>query len=147
MRHFEETRIIPCKAEHFYAIVLDIDRYADFLPWVTRSEVLQRDETMLTAELVASLAGKEYRFQTADRFIAPQHIDIHLLQGPFHSLESSWSFEDIGSHSCRVHFSIAFAFNSKMLDVLAGPVFSTACRSMVKAFEQRVQRVYGAQTC
>ncbi|MBF0281455.1 MAG: type II toxin-antitoxin system RatA family toxin [Zetaproteobacteria bacterium] len=143
MHAFEETKIIPCQAKDFFDIVLDISAYPDFLPWVSRASVLSRTEHALTAELVASLAGKEYSFQTTDTFEKHAHIDIRLLNGPFKFLESFWSFENLGEHSCRVHFSIEFAFNSRMLDLIAAPIFSVACKSMVHSFEKRVQAIHG----
>jgi coenzyme Q-binding protein COQ10 len=64
-------------------------------------------------------------------------VEIRLLEGPFRFLESVWTFEDRGNGSCKVHFSIEFEFRSMMLGMVANPIFSTACRSMVHAFEQR----------
>jgi coenzyme Q-binding protein COQ10 len=137
MHRFEETRILPCSAQAMFDVVMDIDAYPLFLPWVADSRILTRGEGELTAELVADLAGMKHAFQTVDRFVAGKTVEIRLLNGPFNFLESLWSFEEIDAHSCRAHFSIEFEFHNMMLRVLATPVFSTACRSMVHAFERR----------
>ncbi|MDX8402392.1 MAG: type II toxin-antitoxin system RatA family toxin [Mariprofundaceae bacterium] len=141
MHSFEETREIACAAETMFDVVMDIDAYATFLPWVASSRVLERREDELSAELVAELAGSRHAFRTVDRFIRPKIVEIRLLEGPFRFLESVWSFEPMGENRCRVHFSIEFQFRSMMLDLVASPVFSTACRSMVQAFERRALAV------
>jgi len=55
-----------------------------------------------------------------------------------------WTFEAIGSERCTVHFSIEFEFRSMMLDMVASPIFATACRSMVQSFEQRALALRGS---
>ncbi len=137
MRSFEETRIIPCSARQMYDVVLDIDAYAEFLPWVAESRILSRDEDELTAELVAELAGVHHSFRTIDRFVPGKLVEIRLLEGPFRFLESLWTFDEVDADHCKVHFSIEFEFRSMMLDMIASPVFAGACRSMVHAFENR----------
>ncbi|RMH52070.1 MAG: type II toxin-antitoxin system RatA family toxin [Zetaproteobacteria bacterium] len=137
MHSFEEQRIIACSASTMYALVVDIPSYPQFLPWVADARILARDRDTITAELVAELAGMRYRFSTVDRLLPGQLVEIRLHEGPFRFLESIWSFDAVDDSRCRVRFSIQFAFRSMMLDVVAAPLFSTACRAMVAAFEQR----------
>ncbi|MDX8408315.1 MAG: type II toxin-antitoxin system RatA family toxin [Mariprofundaceae bacterium] len=137
MRSFEESRIIACPARQMYDIVLDIDAYAEFLPWVAESRVLSQTDGELTAELVADLAGVKHAFKTVDRYVAGKLVEIRLLEGPFRFLESVWTFDDQDDGRCKVHFSIEFEFRSMMMDMIASPVFATACKSMVHAFEER----------
>jgi len=137
MHSFEETRLLPCSAQEMYDAVMDIEADPIFLPWVAEARVLTRDSDLLTAELVAELAGMRHSFKTTDRFMPGKLIEIRLLEGPFKFLESLWSFEQVGESSCRVHFSIEFEFKNMMLDMVASPIFSSACRSMVHAFEKR----------
>lgn len=137
MRSFEETRILPCPASVMFDVVMDIEAYPEFLPWVAGAKVLTRGTDELTAELIADLAGMRQRFTTVDRFMPNQLVEIRLLDGPFRFLESLWTFEDLGESSCRAHFSIEFEFKNMMLDMVASPVFSKACASMVHAFESR----------
>lgn len=143
MHSFEETRELPCAAQDMFDVVMDIDAYADFLPWVADARILSREEGELTAELVADLAGMRHSFKTLDRFITGKLVEIRLLEGPFRFLESVWTFERVSEHTCRVHFSIEFEFRNMMLDMVASPVFSSVCKSMVHAFEQRAVQLQG----
>lgn len=137
MHSFEETRVLPCSAAQMFDVVMDIEAYPDFLPWVAEARILERHNGELSAELVADFAGMRQSFRTVDRFMPGKLVEIRLLDGPFRLLESLWSFEALSESSCRVHFSIEFEFRSAMLDMVASPIFSTACRSMVQAFENR----------
>jgi coenzyme Q-binding protein COQ10 len=137
MPSFEESRVVSCSSEQLFDVVMDIESYPKFLPWVADARILDRCDDELTAELVASLAGFHNSFRTIDRFLRPKLIEIRLLEGPFHFLESLWTFEELEENRCKVHFSIEFEFANRMLDLVATPVFSSACRMMVHAFEQR----------
>ncbi|ATX81816.1 coenzyme Q-binding protein COQ10 [Mariprofundus ferrinatatus] len=141
MRSFEETRVIGCSAEKMFDVVMDIEAYPQFLPWVAGASILTMDEGELTAELVADLAGSRHSFKTVDRFVSGKLVEIRLLDGPFRFLESVWTFEAMEGERCRVHFSIEFEFRSMMLDIVASPIFSTACKSMVQAFEKRAMEL------
>jgi len=141
MRSFEETRQVTCTPAKMFAVVMDIDVYPEFLPWVAGASVLTRSDGELTAELVADLAGSKHRFRTVDRFVNNKLVEIRLLDGPFRFLESIWTFEPSDDGGCNVHFSIEFEFRSMMLDLVASPIFSTACKSMVQAFEKRAMEM------
>ncbi|MDQ6996831.1 MAG: type II toxin-antitoxin system RatA family toxin [Mariprofundus sp.] len=141
MRSFEETRKIACSAATMFDIVMDIEAYPAFLPWVSDARILTRQPGELSAELVADLAGSRHRFQTVDRFVEHKLVEVRLLEGPFRFLESVWTFDPLGDDRCSVHFSIEFEFRSMMLDIIASPVFSTACKSMVQSFEKRAMEL------
>jgi len=141
MRSFEETRILSCPPSVMFGVVMDIEAYPQFLPWVAGAKVLTRGDHELTAELTADFAGVHHSFTTVDRFKPNQLVEIRLLNGPFRFLESIWTFEEIGEGSCRAHFSIEFEFKNMMLDMVASPIFSKACASMVHAFEEQAMQM------
>ncbi len=137
MHCFEESRTIAVSAKTMYDLVMDIEAYPAFVPWVAGAKILNHNEHELSAEVTVELAGMRHQFQTTDRFMPDKLIEIRLLSGPFHHLESLWTFEAIHETSCRVHFSIEFEFKSNMLDLVVSPLFGAACRTMVKTFEKR----------
>jgi coenzyme Q-binding protein COQ10 len=137
MHCFEETRVLPVSAKVMYDLVMDIEAYPVFVPWVSNAELLTVQENELSAELTMDIAGTKHKFQTVDRFMPNQLIEIRLLSGPFKFLESVWTFDVVDGEHCRVHFSIEFEFKNMMLDIVASPIFGAACKTMVKTFEKR----------
>ncbi|MDQ6976098.1 MAG: type II toxin-antitoxin system RatA family toxin [Mariprofundaceae bacterium] len=138
MHCFEETRLLNCGSHDIFLVVMDIERYPEFLPWVSEAVVLTAGDDQLSAELVADFSGMKYTFRTVDRFVVDRMVEIRLLDGPFRFLESFWTFETVENNRCRVHFSIEFEFKNIMVSLIATPIFTAACKSMVQAFEQRV---------
>jgi coenzyme Q-binding protein COQ10 len=138
MHCFEETRELQCSAHEIFSIVMDIEAYPDFLPWLAKARILEVSDDQLSAELVADFSGMQQAFRTVDRFVLDRMVEVRLLDGPFRFLESLWTFEVIDSQHCRVHFSIEFEFNNMILSLVATPIFTVACKGMVEAFEKRV---------
>lgn len=141
MHCFEETRVLPVSAEAMYGLVMDIESYPAFVPWISGAKILTHDEHELSAELTMDVAGMQHKFQTIDRFMPHKLIEIRLLSGPFRFLESVWTFQEVDAEHCEVHFSIEFEFKSAVLDMIASPVFGAACKTMVKTFEKRALNV------
>ena len=137
MHCFEETKVLPASAKVMYDLVMDIETYPAFVPWVCAAEILEMKANELSAELTMDLAGSKHKFQTVDYFMPHKLVEIRLLSGPFKFLESVWTFEHIDDASCEVHFSIEFEFKNMMLDFVASPLFGAACKTMVKTFEKR----------
>ena len=139
MHCFEETKVLPASAKVMYDLVMDIEAYPAFVPWVCGAEILEMKDNELSAELTMDLAGTKHKFQTIDYFMPHKLVEIRLLSGPFKFLESVWTFEHIDENSCEVHFSIEFEFKNMMLDLVASPIFGVACKTMVNTFEKRAR--------
>jgi len=142
MPSFDDVRTLDCPVAHIFSVVMDIESYPEFLPWVAEAKVLSRSEHELSAELVADFKGIRQPFRTVDRFVPDKLVEIRLLEGPFRFLESVWSFEPRSETSCRLHFSIEFEFKSMLLGVVASPIFGHACKTMAHVFEDRAMQIY-----
>jgi coenzyme Q-binding protein COQ10 len=132
-----ETRLVPYPAELMYAVVSDVEKYPQFLPWVVALRVLSRRENGLTAEMAVGYGGLRERY-TSDVQLDPEArtIDVVEIKGPFKTLENHWRFtpKDDG---CEVEFSIAFEFNNRLLHGVAGHAFEKVLLKMADAFEAR----------
>jgi coenzyme Q-binding protein COQ10 len=132
-----ETRLVPYPAELMYAVVSDVEKYPQFLPWVVALRVLSRRENGLTAEMAVGYGGLRERY-TSDVRLDPEAriIDVVEIKGPFKTLENHWRFTP-KDEGCEVEFSIAFEFNSRLLHGVAGHAFEKVLLKMADAFEAR----------
>ena len=132
-----ETRIVPYPAELMYAVVSDVEKYPQFLPWVLALRVLSRREGGLTAEMAVGYGGLRERYTSEVRLDPTIHrIDVTQAKGPFKTLENHWQFTPRDG-GCEVTFSILFEFKSRLLHSVAGAKFEKAMLKMTDAFEAR----------
>jgi len=73
----------------------------------------------------------------------PGRICVNYVEGPLKYLHNEWEFEPAPDGGTTVHFSVDFAFRSRIFEALAGQMFDRALRRMTRAFEERAAVLYG----
>ena len=137
-----ETRLVPYPAELMYAVVSDVEKYPQFLPWVVALRVLSRRADGLTAEMAVGYGALRERYTSEVRLDPKARtIDVIEIEGPFKTLENHWRFtprkDEKGGEGCEVAFSIAFEFSNPLLHGVAGRAFEKVMLKMADAFEAR----------
>jgi coenzyme Q-binding protein COQ10 len=132
-----KSRIVPYAAELMYAVVADVERYPEFLPWILGLRVLSQGQNRMTAEMMVGYGALRERY-ISEITLDPgaRTIDVTQTRGPFQILENHWRFTPAGG-GCDVAFSIRFEFRSRLLAKLAGAKFEKSMLRMTEAFEDR----------
>ena len=138
-----EKRVIPHRPEDLYALVADVRRYPEFLPWCLAARIRQADERALSADLIIGFRMFRERF-TSHVELDPGNLEIEVkyAEGPFKYLTNTWRFlphED----GCEIDFHVDFELNSRLLQSVIETLFTDAVRRMVQAFETRADALYG----
>ncbi len=139
----KEKRLLPYSAQQLYDLVIDIERYPEFLPWCLGARVRTRREELIVADLI--IGFKVFRERFTSRVMpnaAEQRIDVTYAEGPFKYLENHWVFEE-HPQGCEIDFYVDFEFRSKLLQKVIETLFHEAVRRMVAAFETRARDLYG----
>lgn len=124
-----------------YAVVADVERYPEFLPWVVALRVKSRQSQdgrdILLAEMAVGYRALRERY-TSRVTLDPvaRTIDVVAIDGPFHKLENHWRFTPEGSMT-RTEFKVAFEFSNRLLQKAAGAAFEKVLLKMSDAFETR----------
>jgi coenzyme Q-binding protein COQ10 len=138
-----ETRRVPYSPDLMYQVVADVEQYPKFLPWVAALRVLSRmhddGREVLTAQMAVGYGALREKYTS--RVIldaAARTIDVAQTDGPFKVLENHWRFA-AEIDACRVDFSIAYEFKSRLLNAIAGAAFGKVYVKMADAFEARAK--------
>ena len=153
MTTHSETRILPYSAAEMYALIADVERYPEFLPWCAGCRIRSRRPLpevpggeVMEADLVISF--KLFRERFGSRVTLnpeAQTIDVEYLDGPFRYLINNWRFVPVAETACEVRFFVDFEFKSMILQKVIGLVFNEAMHRVVRAFETRAAALYGAR--
>lgn len=143
MTTHSESRVLPYTADLMYAVVAGVEKYPEFLPWCVDLRVLSteraKNRDVLRAEMLVGFGALRERYTSRVVLDATARtVDVVQTEGPFRQLESHWRFTPEGE-GCRVDFSIAFEFKSRLLDAVAGKAFEHAVLKMADAFEARAR--------
>jgi ribosome-associated toxin RatA of RatAB toxin-antitoxin module len=147
MKTVHKSVLIWYSPQEMFALVTDVPRYPEFLPWCDRSAVLAEDAQGMTAEVGISFGGIHQSFTTRNSHRAPDAIDLQLIKGPFSQLSGQWLFSPVGDGSqraCKIDLTLNYGFSSATLSALVGPVFDKIAATLVDAFVKRAEQVYGS---
>ena len=138
-----EKRLLPFTPEQMFDLVMDIERYPEFLPWCMATRIRERDGDTLIADMVIGFKVFREKFTTTVTPESSRRVDVAYSDGPFKFLNNHWVFEPEGEDGCSVDFFVDFEFRSKIFEKAIGAVFNEAVQRMISAFEKRAARLYG----
>jgi ribosome-associated toxin RatA of RatAB toxin-antitoxin module len=142
MSEVHQTATVAYPAVQMFALVNDIRRYPEFLPWCETAECLEESPQEVRARLRVARGPMRYTFTTDNRLAPPGSIEIRLVDGPFRRLHGEWRFTD-NPLGCRVSLDLEFEFASRVLAATLSPLFKIITGTLVGSFRQRAESLYG----
>lgn len=140
--------LIWFSAEEMFALVNDVARYPEFLPWCDNARVVETHADGITAEIGMALAGFHKAFTTRNVNQPGRQVQLQLVQGPFKQLDGTWDFHPVldpstgqAQRACRVELTLNYSFES-VFGSLVGPVFDKIAATLVDAFVKRAEQIY-----
>ncbi len=146
MPGIREVRRLPYSAEQMFALVADVGRYHEFLPWVVAARVRSDSDSEMVADLLIGFKSLREKFTSKVLKHHPDHIEVIYLDGPMRDLDNVWQFRSLPEGGCEVDFLVEFTFRNTVFEALAGQYFERAFRRMVTAFEERADKLYGSSS-
>ncbi len=144
-----EIRRSPHSVQELYSLILDIEKYPEFLPWCVAARIVSRDSAELQADLVIRFKAFSEKFTSrvtpkpAETAKDSAEVQVELVHGPFTHLSNHWKLVPLAKGGTDIHFSIDFRFKSPLFEKLIGALFEKAVKKMVGAFETRADKLFG----
>lgn len=142
MQEVERSALVAFSPAQMFALVNDVARYPEFLPWCVGAKVEEVSATERLAALQVAKGLVRMQFSTRNTLSPDSQILMQLAQGPFSHLLGRWDFEAVGGRGSRVLFNMEFEFKSRLMSAALSPVFQSVCDTIVDAFVQRAQNIY-----
>ncbi len=142
MQTVERSALVTFSPAQMYALVDDVERYPEFLPWCTGARVEESSSTEKVAAVQVARGILKTEFTTRNALSPDSRIDMRLVRGPFSDLNGVWLFEPIGVRGTRISFRVEFEFKSRVSAAAFNAVFESMCGTIVDAFVQRARTIY-----
>ena len=137
---------IPCSKKNLIKMVLDIEKYPEFVPWCLDGAIHDKTDKGDTIEIKADLTiGKSFFRDTYKSFViynkSEDSIHVTNIDGPLKHLENEWFFRQEGDSS-EVEFHVDFELKNKILNVLMIKSFDLGLKKIADAFEKRAIELF-----
>jgi len=144
IREIRRSALVTFSPEQMFDLVIDVERYPQFLPWVSGAQLHEKSERELLASMEMQRSGVRERFSTRHTFERPSFMTLEMVEGPFRVLEGRWSFAPIGTAGTRVELEMRFEFANPVISMLFGKAFEQSCNTLIDAFIARAPETYGS---
>ena len=137
---------IPCSKENLIKMVLDIEKYPEFVPWCLSGKIYNKIDKGNIIEITAELTiGKNFFNKTYKSFVvydkSADSIFVTNIDGPLKHLENKWFFKRIGNNS-EVDFHVDFELKNNILNILMSKSFDIGLKKIADAFEERAIELF-----
>jgi ribosome-associated toxin RatA of RatAB toxin-antitoxin module len=139
----ERSALVPFSAERMFALVNDVRRYPEFVPWCAGAEVLAETDALIEASLRLKRGGVEHRFTTRNTLTPFTAMRLELVDGPFTTFTGDWTFKALGEDACKIGLTLTFQYRGRLATAALGALLSSSADTLVEAFCQRAKALYG----
>ena len=139
-------KIISCKKKELVEIVLDIEKYPEFVPWCIQGKVYDKKESDDLITFKGDLkVGKSFLNETFSSYVSfykeKDKIIVTNLEGPLKHLKNEWIFKQI-NNSTQLTFIIDFELKNPIFNSIMQKSFELGLNKIARAFEQRAVDLY-----
>ena len=139
-------KIIPCKKDQLIEMVLDIEKYPEFVPWCMEGKIFDKNESTDLITFNGDLkVGKSILNETFSSYVtyhkASDKIIVTNLDGPLKHLKNEWFFKEINNNT-QLEFFIDFELKNPILNSIMKKSFEHGLNKIAKAFEERAIQLY-----
>ena len=139
-------RLIECKKKDLINLVLDIEKYPEFVPFCHHAKIYEnKDENNITKIIADLTIGKgpfkdtyksDVRYDIKKGIILVTNID-----GPLKFLHNQWTFNEKNKIT-EVTFDVNFELKNKFLNILMTRSFNYGLNKIADSFQKRAEELF-----
>jgi len=127
-------------------MVLDIEKYPEFVPWCLTGSINEKKESLDLIEIKADLkVGKKFLNETYSSLVLyykeKDKIIVTNIDGPLKHLRNEWNFKEI-NNGTKLEFEIDFELKNSFLNLIMKKSFNLGLDKIAKAFEERAIKLF-----
>ena len=134
----KQKKILLYNSLDLYKIVLDIEKYPEFIPWCEASRIIENKNNIIIADLLIRYKHFNEKFRSFVKYNKNDlKISVEYTEGPLKTLFTNWKFNEINKKKTLVEFEIDFEFKFNPLQLLINNFYKVVENKMIQAFEKR----------
>ncbi len=139
-------RSIECKKEQLIDLVLDIEKYPQFVPFCLNSKIYEKKEKGGLLFIIADLTIGKGPFKDTYKSDVQYNkkedsIYVTNLDGPLKHLENKWYFKE-EKNVTEVSFDVDFELKNHFLNIIMTKSFQFGLSKIADAFQKRADELF-----
>ena len=141
MKRIYKEELINIDVSTIFNLINDIEKYPNYLPWCTKTEVETPSNNIVIGKIYISKSFIKWNFSTKNYIDENKSIKLEFVDGPFDALNGKWLFTPTDDHNTKVSLEINYKFKSKLIEVSIEPIFTTIMNSILQSFVQEAFKI------
>ena len=139
-------RLIECKKEQLIDLVLDIEKYPQFVPFCLDSKIYEKKQKggliLIIADLTIGKGPFKDTYKSDVKFNKKNDsIYVTNLDGPLKHLENKWHFKEENNFT-EVSFDVDFELKNDFLNIIMTKSFQFGLDKIADAFQKRAEELF-----
>ena len=139
-------RLIECKKDQLIDLVLDIEKYPEFVPFCLGSHVYEKNkegsQTLIIADLTIGKGPFKDTYKSDVKYDKKNDsIFVTNIDGPLNHLENRWTFEQQNQNT-EISFDINFEIENKFLNIIMEKSFQFGLNKIADSFQNRANDLF-----
>ena len=139
-------RLIKCKKEQLINLVLDIEKYPEFVPFCVNAKVYEKKEKdnllLIVGDLTIGKGPFKDTYKSDVKYNKKEDsIFVTNLDGPLKHLENTWHFKE-ENNVTEVYFEVDFELKNEFLNIVMTKSFQFALDKIAEAFQKRAENLF-----
>ena len=143
MKSSQKDIIINHSAKNLYKIVLDIEKYPEFIPWCNKIIIKSKSNNEIYADMIVRYSFFLPQTFTSHVYFDPKKLKIitNYIKGPLKNLNTEWIFNPIEIKKTKINFNLSFQFEKIFHQKLAELFFDLIENQMINSFKKRADDI------
>ena len=139
-------KLIECKKEQLINLVLDIEKYSEFVPFCIDAKVYEKKEKdnllLIVADLTIGKGPFKDTYKSDVKYNKNEDsIFVTNLDGPLKHLENTWYFKE-KNNVTEISFEVDFELKNEFLNIVMTKSFQFALDKIAEAFQKRAEVLF-----
>jgi coenzyme Q-binding protein COQ10 len=144
MTIYTERQRLKYTPSQLFDLIVDVERYPEFMPWIADSRVRRRDDRTMNTEMTVGAGPLRKRFSTVAVLDRPHRVDITSRDSMFERFQMRWILQPTTEGGTNIEYYVDFKFRSRVLQMLMTAAFASQTAATMSAFKRRAHYLYGA---
>ena len=139
-------KLIECKKEQLVDLVLDIEKYPEFVPFCVNAKVYEKKEQdnllLIVGDLTIGKGSFKDTYKSDVKYNKKEDsIFVTNLDGPLKHLENTWLFKE-KNNITEIFFEVDFELKNEFLNIVMTKSFQFALDKIADAFQKRAEELF-----
>lgn len=135
-----DSRVFDLPQDEIYALLMDIEAYPAFIPFVRAVRIVAREGSVTEADIRIGIKGLDFTYRCAITETPVKKIIVRDIAGPFKFLRCEMLFEPVNKTKTRVTYTFESQFKNRLMNHVADPVFNVVLKSTLAEVERFLAR-------